>query len=500
MPELPDEKPASSSARGGSSAAAAAAARGRGRGRARLTVPAAAPGATMSGTLPSQRLGSIRGTPGPLGSAVGRTASSVSASSASSGSSGGNSGPKLRFKPNIPARRNKKDAPELAAEPTEAAQTKLEPRDMGSDRGRGSGRGRGRGRFELIQTVSGPFAQGPASLGGGGFGAQARRSGAGGVFNMGTLPPGVSGGGGGSGSGKPKGVSFSSSGLTGVPGGGDGSGPVAEADGDVIGFGDPNAAPVCVISEHNENTQTDEFEVQTEEMAIRAMDEIKKRNLDYSVADALGAVDAAGKSEDSSSSSNMEEEDAGRFELYDKTLVFQLPAMPEFELGEHAMQQRTAEKQRRIAWRKEMAAAAAATAAALAATTLAGSQEDVKPSIKDLEAPDAVDVKPDISALEEKDSVKAEKESKDKEDSGEADDDDDVQLDGRIGTLVVLKSGAVKLKIGGILLDVSKGASTQFLRGLLAVDIRGPNSAFMLGNIDEQLVCTPDLDSFLHEQ
>ncbi|KAJ2584086.1 DNA-directed RNA polymerase III subunit RPC4 [Coemansia sp. RSA 1804] len=148
-----------------------------------------------------------------------------------------------------------------------------------------------------------------------------------------------------------------------------------------------------------------------------------------------------------------------------------------------------------------MAAAAAATAAALAATTLAGSQEDVKPSIKDLEAPDAVDVKPDISAPEEKDSVKAEKESEDKEDSGEADDDDDdVQLDGRIGTLVVLKSGAVKLKIGDILLDVSKGASTQFLRGLLAVDIRGPNSAFMLGNIDEQLVCTPDLDSFLHEQ
>ncbi|KAJ2752252.1 DNA-directed RNA polymerase III subunit RPC4 [Coemansia sp. BCRC 34490] len=492
MPELPDEKPASSSARGSSSAAA----RGRGRGRARPTVPATAPGATMSGTLPSQRLGSIRGTPGSLGSAVGRTASSVSSAS-SSNTTGGNGGPKLRFKPNIPARRNKKDAPELAAEPTEPVQAKLEPRGVGSDRGRG----RGRGRFELIQTVSGPFAQGPASLGGfGGFGAQARRSGAGGMFNMGMLPPGVSGAGGGSGSGKPKGVSFSSSGLTGAPGSGDGSGPVAEPDDDVIGFGDPNAAPVCVISEHNENTQTDEFEVQTEEMAIRAMDEIKKRSLDYFVAAALGAVDAAGKSEDSSSS-NVEEEDAGRFELYDKTLVFQLPAMPEFELGEHAMQQRTAEKQRRIAWRKEMAAAAAATAAALAATTLAGSQEDVKPSIKDLEAPDAGDVKPDISALQEKDSIKAEKESEDKEDSGEADDDDDdVQLDGRIGTLVVLKSGAVKLKIGDILLDVSKGASTRFLRGLLAVDIRGPNSAFMLGNIDEQLVCTPDLDSFLHEQ
>ncbi|KAJ2667645.1 hypothetical protein GGH99_006612, partial [Coemansia sp. RSA 1285] len=156
MPELPDEKPASSSARGGSSAAAA---RGRGRGRARPTVPATAPGATMSGTLPSQRLGSIRGTPGSLGSAVGRTANSVSsASSSTTSGSGGNGGPKLRFKPNIPARRNKKDAPELAAEPTEAAQTKLEPRDVGSDRGRG----RGRGRFELIQTVSGPFAQGPA--------------------------------------------------------------------------------------------------------------------------------------------------------------------------------------------------------------------------------------------------------------------------------------------------------------------------------------------------
>ncbi|KAJ1661765.1 hypothetical protein IW140_006455 [Coemansia sp. RSA 1813] len=457
MPELPDEKPAS--------LRRDEAVRGRGgvphgRIREKPTMPTTAPGNSAAGALPSQRLSSIRDRALP------------SASTSASGNSSA-TGPKMRFKPNIPARRNKKEASELLSD-MPAVEVKQEHKDTKADSGRGrdGGRGRGRGRVELIQTVSGPFAQGPASLGGG-SGARYRRSGAGGAFNMGILPPGVSGSGGSS----SKGTTPTSATLANAPGG-----SISAMDTD-DGFDLNNSnAPVCIVAENDENIQTDEFEVQTEEMAIQAMDEMRKLKLDYSVASAIGSVGGIKK----------EEKEAGQkdFEPHDKIFVFQLPAIPGFELGEKALQQRLAEKQRRIARRKEVTAATAASIAVLAATTISNGQVDVKPNVIDLAAEDpAVDVKPDIAALEEKENAKTE----DDADGNE----EDSQLDGRIGTLVVLKSGAVKMKIGDILLDVSNGASTQFLRGLLAVDMRGHNSAFMLGNIDEQLVCTPDLDSIL---
>ncbi|KAJ2842175.1 hypothetical protein IWW36_006004 [Coemansia brasiliensis] len=93
------------------------------------------------------------------------------------------------------------------------------------------------------------------------------------------------------------------------------------------------------------------------------------------------------------------------------------------------------------------------------------------------------DVKPDIKSLETAAAA------------GSADN----VVDGHVGTLVVLKSGAVKLKLGSILFDVSQGSDCQFLRGLLAVDVRGDNSsvAHLLGNIDAQLLCTPDLDALV---
>ncbi|KAJ2556377.1 hypothetical protein EV175_002054 [Coemansia sp. RSA 1933] len=454
MPELPDEKPTLSRRGRGEGAP-------RGRGRAKPAQPTTTPETSAAGAPPTHRLSSLRGTPG----------SSPSTSSGNSSATGS----KMRFKPNIPTRRNKKDVSELLSN-SPPAEAKQENRDTKIGRGRGRESGRGRGRFEMIQMVSGPFAQGPASLGGS-YGARNRRSGAGGAFNMGILPPGVSSAGG-------KKPAISSASLN-VPGT---ATPAMEVD-DGTGFNDPDA-PVCIFADHNENIQTDEFEVQTEEMAIRAMEEMKHLKLDYTVADAIGSAERIKKENEKD-----EEADRGEFKVHDKMLVFQLPAIPEFELGEKAQQKQLADKQRRSEMRKSMVAAAAASAAALAATNAGAIQEDVKPNIVDLDnadsAADSVDVKPDIAALEEQER-NANTESK-----AEADDNTDIHLDGRIGTLVVLKSGAVKLKIGDILLDVSKGANTQFLRGLLAVDMRGPNSAFMLGNIDEQLVCTPDLDSIL---
>ncbi|KAJ2862415.1 hypothetical protein GGI22_002198 [Coemansia erecta] len=429
------------------------------RGRAKPKMATAdAPGNGAAGAPPTQRLSSIHATRVSVSASPNRSSSAA--------------GPKMRFKPNIPARRNKKEASELLAD-TPPVEVKREPRDTKVDRGHGRREnGRGRGRMELIQTVSGPFAQGPASLGGG-FGARNRRSGAGGVFNMGVLPPGAFAGG--SKAATPSAGSVNTLG---------GSMSAVDIDDGIDSI--DSSAPVCIVADHNENIQTDEFEVQTEEMAIKAMEEINNLKLDYSVAEAIGSVDGV----------KGEENDQKVFEPHDRMLVFQLPAIPEFVLGEVAQQQRLAERQQRAEMRKSMASAAAASAAALTATAVADVQEDVKPNVIDLDAADStvsvsdsLDVKPDVSALENKDNAKPEADANGHE--------EDNQLDGRIGTLVVLKSGAVKLKVGDILLDVSKGANTQFLRGLLAVDMRGPNSAFMLGNIDEQLVCTPDLDSFL---
>ncbi|KAJ2841245.1 hypothetical protein J3B02_005976, partial [Coemansia erecta] len=98
------------------------------------------------------------------------------------------------------------------------------------------------------------------------------------------------------------------------------------------------------------------------------------------------------------------------------------------------------------------------------------------------------DVKPDLSKL----AIEDDKDDSEPEDEDQENDD---QADGRVGTLVVLKSGAVRMKIGDIVLDVSRGADCQFMRGLLAIDQREPHSAFLLGNVDQQFLCTPDLDS-----
>ncbi|KAJ2889111.1 hypothetical protein GGI21_006652 [Coemansia aciculifera] len=98
------------------------------------------------------------------------------------------------------------------------------------------------------------------------------------------------------------------------------------------------------------------------------------------------------------------------------------------------------------------------------------------------------DIKPDLKALSiEDDETK----------------DDEKVVEGRIGTLVVLKSGAVKIKIGDILMDVSRGAECQFFRGLMALDTStGENNssvhtAVLLGNVDAVAMCTPDLENIL---
>ncbi|WOO79831.1 DNA-directed RNA polymerase III subunit RPC4 [Vanrija pseudolonga] len=74
--------------------------------------------------------------------------------------------------------------------------------------------------------------------------------------------------------------------------------------------------------------------------------------------------------------------------------------------------------------------------------------------------------------------------------------------EGRIGTLVVMKSGKVKLVFGegdaGIVMNVSAGVPTTFLQQLVHVDTKA-KSANVLGEIHKQYTVTPDIDRLLEE-
>lgn len=77
--------------------------------------------------------------------------------------------------------------------------------------------------------------------------------------------------------------------------------------------------------------------------------------------------------------------------------------------------------------------------------------------------------------------------------------DDEKGIDGRIGSLAVFKSGAVKMRLrNGILMDVSRGAKCGFMRGILAHQHRDTeHSAYLLGNVECQFLCSPDLESVI---
>ncbi|KAJ2808233.1 DNA-directed RNA polymerase III subunit RPC4 [Coemansia guatemalensis] len=393
----------------------------RGRGRGGSTTPG-----SSTGALPNQRLSSLRDNPQASTSGTAKPAG------------------KMKFTPKIPVRRNKREPaapssikPETETQETKPAEQRLSDskgvRGGGPQNGRG-GRGNGRKRVELTQRITGPFAQGPASLG-----SHARRG-----------PATASG------------IAYG------------GAAAKTEADDGGGGVGGQESPAVVRVTDYNERDGQDEFDVQTEEMALAAFEEMSRLQLDYDTADALGLGKSEGPAEE-------------------KLVVLQIPRIPEFELSKPVLQRRrVARQQQRIAQRQKAAAAAMDVDAAAV---------DVKPDIAALEKAAGadgdvteVDIKPDVSAADAKHAETADSAAEEKA----GDSDLAASVDGRAGTLVVLRSGAVKLKIGDVLFDVSRGADCQFLRGLLAVDVRsGSSSAYMLGNVDAQLLCTPDLDSIL---
>ncbi|KAJ2688563.1 hypothetical protein IWW39_002114 [Coemansia spiralis] len=398
MPDIPNEKPV----RGQPSR--------RGRGAA----------ASAATALPAERLSSIRNQP------LASTSATPSTTSV------------RRFTPKVPVRRNKKEPSALLAdkkpEVKRESSTKFE-----RGRGRGATRGGRGGQPELVQAIAGPFAQGPASLGG-----SATRRAMGSVFLGGGSGGGTGGGGSGGGSGGGGRMVKPGASLPGITGagfvGGDGDKAGMEVDDDGM---DGDNQPMVSVTDHNEALASDELAVQTEEMAIAAAESMSRLCLDTSMAELFTPT---------------EDDDEERL------VVFQLPILPDFELSEETAEMR---RQRRVqAEANIMELDAAAELVAMAA-----------------------DVKPDLAALTIDEEVKKEEEEEDNEDA---------LVEGRIGTLVVLKSGAVKIRMGDVLLDVSRGADCQFFRGLMALDGgEDSHAAFLLANVDAVAMCTPDLESIL---
>ncbi|KAJ3015534.1 hypothetical protein HKX48_004559 [Thoreauomyces humboldtii] len=86
--------------------------------------------------------------------------------------------------------------------------------------------------------------------------------------------------------------------------------------------------------------------------------------------------------------------------------------------------------------------------------------------------------------------IKAEKEAEEKRERDGP--------EGRVGQLVVYKNGKMKLKMGDLTFEVSKGPRPAFLQNIVSVDDK-QGAAYILGNVAERYVCVPDVESLLRE-
>ncbi|CEG72065.1 hypothetical protein RMATCC62417_07688 [Rhizopus microsporus] len=73
--------------------------------------------------------------------------------------------------------------------------------------------------------------------------------------------------------------------------------------------------------------------------------------------------------------------------------------------------------------------------------------------------------------------------------------------EGQVGKLIVYKSGKMKMQFGTILLDVTQGMHSSFLENVMVVDHESEETkkAIELGHIVQKFVCSPNMDSLLKE-
>lgn len=88
--------------------------------------------------------------------------------------------------------------------------------------------------------------------------------------------------------------------------------------------------------------------------------------------------------------------------------------------------------------------------------------------------------------------------------SNKADDCQDgmsVLPEGRIGKLLIHKSGRVRLKMGDVLMDVNCGTPWPFHQQLVAINVReeGGHCVF-LGNVKKRAICTLNISQLLQRE
>ncbi|XP_022549484.2 uncharacterized protein LOC106419349 isoform X2 [Brassica napus] len=69
---------------------------------------------------------------------------------------------------------------------------------------------------------------------------------------------------------------------------------------------------------------------------------------------------------------------------------------------------------------------------------------------------------------------------------------------GFMGKLLVYKSGAIKMKLGEVLYDVSPGLKSEFAQDVMAVNTDEKNCC-LVGDVYKHAVLTPDIDSILKD-
>ncbi|KAJ3152947.1 hypothetical protein HDU86_005402 [Geranomyces michiganensis] len=68
--------------------------------------------------------------------------------------------------------------------------------------------------------------------------------------------------------------------------------------------------------------------------------------------------------------------------------------------------------------------------------------------------------------------------------------------DGRVGQLLVYKSGKMQMRMGQIVFDVTLGPQPTYLQSVVAIDgLKG--ACHVLGNVSQRYVCTPDVEGML---
>lgn len=69
---------------------------------------------------------------------------------------------------------------------------------------------------------------------------------------------------------------------------------------------------------------------------------------------------------------------------------------------------------------------------------------------------------------------------------------------GKIGKIIVYKSGKVKMKVGDQLFDVATGMPCNFLQEVVAIDANR-QKLYQLGELQRRMVCYPDIADLLEQ-